>query len=260
MAIGISTACLYPMYTEQALLTLLEQGFRLFEIFFNSPSELQADFVSRLGAMLEQNSGRLKSVHPFTSGYESYLLFSNYERRFQDGADFYDRYFETAARLGAEILVLHGDRCPEKSGLTEEDYFDRFAQLARRGRRFGVTLAQENVNLYRSADPAFIKRMGDYLGNEVSFVLDIKQAVRSGNDPFSMCQAMGERLIHVHINDHTKQQDCLLPGKGQMDFVKLKGLLDSFGYQGDYMIEVYRKNFCAVEELTEAQRFLSAIL
>ena len=32
MNIGISTACLYPMYTEKALETLLGQGFRLFEI------------------------------------------------------------------------------------------------------------------------------------------------------------------------------------------------------------------------------------
>ena len=40
MSIGISTACLYPMYTEQALEILLDQGFRLFEIFFNTISEL----------------------------------------------------------------------------------------------------------------------------------------------------------------------------------------------------------------------------
>ena len=117
MNIGISTACLYPMYTEKALETLLGQGFRLFEIFFNTLSELEPEFVSHLGKMLEQKGAVLKSIHPFTSGFESYLLFSNYERRFEDGIKFYNRYFETAARLGAKILVLHGDRSPEKSGL-----------------------------------------------------------------------------------------------------------------------------------------------
>ena len=34
MKIGISTACLYPMETCRALETLLQAGFRQFEIFF----------------------------------------------------------------------------------------------------------------------------------------------------------------------------------------------------------------------------------
>jgi sugar phosphate isomerase/epimerase len=256
MSIGISTACLYPMYTEQALSLLLAQGFRLFEIFFNSPSELEPDFLSLLKRKFSQYGGTLKSIHPFTSGFESYLLFSNYERRFEDGVKFYDRYFQAAHRLGAQILVLHGDRNPEKSGLTEPEYFERFAQLARRGKRYGITLAQENVNAFRSADPGFVRRMRAYLGEEASFVLDIKQAVRSGFDPFVMCEAMGERLIHVHINDHTREQDCLLPGVGQMDFARLQTTLNGFGYQGDFMIEVYRKNFQELEELNKAYRFL----
>ena len=260
MSIGISTACLYPMYTEQALEILLDQGFRLFEIFFNTISELAPDFIARLGKMMEKKGATLKSIHPFTSGFESYLLFSNYERRFEDGMRFYDRYFETAARLGAQIVVLHGDRSPEKSGLTENQYFDRFAQLAQRGRRYGVTLAQENVNLYRSADPQFIQRMRAYLGGEASFVLDLKQAVRAGFDPFTMYQAMGDRLVHLHVNDHREGQDCLLPGKGKMDFSRLKAYLEADGYRGDFIIEVYRKNFQEIRELTESYRYLSHIL
>ena len=241
MSIGISTACLYPMYTEQALEILLDQGFRLFEIFFNTISELAPDFIARLGKMMKKKGATLKSIHPFTSGFESYLLFSNYERRFEDGMRFYDRYFETAARLGAQIVVLH-------------------AQLAQRGRRYGVTLAQENVNLYRSADPQFIQRMRAYLGGEASFVLDLKQAVRAGFDPFTMYQAMGDRLVHLHVNDHREGQDCLLPGKGKMDFSRLKAYLEADGYRGDFIIEVYRKNFQEIRELTESYRYLSHIL
>ncbi len=32
---------------------------------------------------------------------------------------FYRRYFEMARRLGAKILVIHGDRSFEKSGLND---------------------------------------------------------------------------------------------------------------------------------------------
>ena len=38
--IGISTACLYPLETENALDRLLQLGFRRFEVFLNSFSEL----------------------------------------------------------------------------------------------------------------------------------------------------------------------------------------------------------------------------
>ena len=61
MSIGISTACLYPMYTEQALEILLDQGFRLFEIFFNTISELAPDFIARLGKMMEKKGATLRS-------------------------------------------------------------------------------------------------------------------------------------------------------------------------------------------------------
>ena len=110
MALGISTACLYPMAMEDSLQTLIDSGFREFEIFINTYSEMEPEFLTMLEEKLKPQGCRVKSLHPFTSGFESYLLFSNYERRFQDGASFYRRYFEMARRLGAEILVIHGDR------------------------------------------------------------------------------------------------------------------------------------------------------
>lgn len=260
MRTGISTACLYPMYTEQALAKLLNAGFSLFEIFFNSFSELDKTFLSTLRHMLLEQNAQVKSIHPFTSGSESYLLFSNYQRRFEDTCKFYDRYFETAAYLGAEIVVLHGDRNPLKGGLTEEDYFERYAVLAERGRRAGVTLAQENVNLFRSQDPAFIRRMSAYLGDQVRYVLDVKQAVRAGFDPFAMLEAMGENLVHVHINDNTKEEDCLLPGAGRMDFNRLIESLRGFKYDGDLIIEVYSKNFACFEELIKARQTVEQLI
>ena len=53
-----------------------------------------------------------------------------------------------ARRLGAKILVIHGDRSFEKSGLNDREYYDRFGILSRIAREYGVTLAQENVNAF----------------------------------------------------------------------------------------------------------------
>lgn len=257
---GISTACLYPQETEKALSTLLEHGFCHFEIFLNTISEIAPAYIKALCGMLREHNAAVKSVHPFTSGYEPYLIFTDYDRRYRDSLDFYDRYFDAAAQLGAELLVIHGDRKTPENGISNAAYFDKFGELSLRGERYGITVAQENVNLFRSQHPSFLKAMRAYLGERAKFVFDVKQAVRSGNDPFAVCSAMGQGLVHVHINDNLPGQDCLLPGKGSMDYNALLDLLIKNGYRGDLMIEVYHKNFRELSELLDAKAFLDMLL
>lgn len=257
---GISTACLYPQETEKSLEILLEHGFDYFEIFFNTISEITPEYIRMLCKMLRGHNAAVKSIHPFTSGYEPYLIFTDYKRRYRDSLDFYERYFEAAAQLGAEILVIHGDRKTQENGISNIEYFEKFGELSMRGERYGITVAQENVNLFRSQHPAFLTEMRAYLGDRAKFVFDVKQAVRSGNDPFAVCAAMGDGLAHIHINDNRPGQDCLLPGKGLMNYKALLDLLMANDYRGDLMIEVYHKNYRELSELFEAKAFLDTLL
>ncbi|XOQ44533.1 MAG: Sugar phosphate isomerase/epimerase [Clostridium sp.] len=260
MKAGISTACLYPMLLENAFSTLLQLEFHEFEIFINTFSELKPDFVRNLRRKTEDTGSRVKSLHPFTSGYESFLLFSDYERRFLDGLEFYKRYFEVCNLLGADILVLHGKRSGKRSPAADEQYFERYSRLYRVGQTFGVTVAQENVNQFLSNDIDFILKMKQYCGQDCAFVLDIKQAVRGGQDPFKVCAAMGDRIVHVHINDNKPNFDCLLPGCGTMDYSAIVRMLKSFKFCGDLIIEVYRKNFNQLEELLSAKRVVEELI
>lgn len=260
MRSGISTACLYPMELEQALPALIALDFHLFEVFINTISELKPKYIKELKKMVDDSGSTVKSVHPFTSGFESFLLFSDYQRRSEDGLEFYKLYFHAANLLGAEILVLHGQRNDKRSRISEKEYFEHYAQLYALGKTFGVTVAQENVNLFRSDEPAFIERMREYLGDDCAFVLDVKQAVRAGEDPYQMCRAMGEKLVHVHINDNKPGDDCLLPGSGNMDFAALKQLMRNFGYDGDLIIEVYRRNFGELNELLGAKKVVDSLI
>lgn len=255
--IGISTACLYPLETESALKKLLQLGFRYFEVFLNSFSELERPYLREQKRLLQGCGAAVRSIHPFTSGFESFLLFSDYLRRFQDGMELYKRYFSAAAELGASIVVLHGQKKVSKS-LTAEQYFERYEKLYQLGRQYHITLAQENVNLYRSESPDFIRRMRYQLGESCAFVLDIKQSFRAGSDPFEMAEAMADRLVHIHMNDRDDHEDCLLPGKGKVPYQRLFEQLRQMGYSGDYIIEVYRKNFGAMSELVEVERFLKS--
>lgn len=260
MQIGISTACLYPQPLEESFQELTDLGFRSFEIFFNTYAETQPDFLGKLEEIRKRTGSRICSVHPFTSAFEGTLFFSEYERRFWDGLSFYDIYLKAARFLGASILVLHGQRNYRNSAISEGEYIKRYSILYERGRQQGILVAQENVNAFRSEDPAFIRRMRQELGENCAFVLDCKQAVRAGFDPYEMCQAMGRQLVHVHMNDHTLQKDCLLPGQGTMEYRRLFSILRENGYKGSLVLEVYRKDFRELSELLQSQKVLRHIL
>jgi len=253
MDIGISTACFYPMETERALQREIDLGFRTFEIFFNSASELCKSFLSDLKERVG-SEGRIVSIHPFTSGYESYLLFSQYERRFNDTLDFYENYFEAANVLGADILVIHGEK--NNPFFSDEQYLERFYRLSEHGRKSGIRVAQENVVNHRGQSPSFIRKMREQLGEYAHFVLDIKQAVRAKVSPHEMCDAMGDRLIHLHANDHDAARDCLLAGEGSMDFVRLFDQMKKNGFSGDCILEVYSSAIGGDEALRRAKMVL----
>ena len=188
-----------------------------------------------------------------TAMFTSPHLISMCERFRIDGElmskDDFMRYFETAAELGARFINLHGDRPTGK--LSVEEYCQRFGLMAEDAKSLGITLCQENVNGYRSADPEFLKDMVKELGDLASFTLDIKQCIRAGYTVPEIAEAMDWKICHVHISDHSPAGDCLLPGRGGFDFSALFKELKAKGYKGDFMIEVYRNAYNETSEIFE---------
>ena len=254
MDIGISTGCLYPMLTEDCIKALCDIGFRNFEIFFNTFSELETDYLDNILKIISPYNARVVSIHPFTSGFESYLLFSNYERRFYDGVALYEKYFRTAKYIGANKVVLHGLMTVYKSSLTNSEYFRRFDILQNSASKYNVSLLQENVNLFRSNNICFIKDMKTEIPLSAGFVCDVKQAVRGGISPFEMVQTMGSHLRHIHINDFDHDNNCVLPGKGCFDFNLFFDTIKNAGVDNDIIIEVYRSSFETLNELLDSKK------
>ncbi|MBQ8868333.1 MAG: sugar phosphate isomerase/epimerase [Oscillospiraceae bacterium] len=254
MSVGISTACFYPEISENAVKFLCENGVSNIEIFFNSACEIKGEIFAEILSTVKANATRVVSVHPFSSAFEPFMLFSDYERRFEDGLELYKSYFDACNALGAKILVLHGDRADRTRH--DDRYFDRYHRLYNSAKAQGVTLAQENVCYCRSGDVDFLKKMRSELKDEVAFVLDLKQARRAGIDYHDYAEAMGEALIHLHANDYNEEHDCLLAGCGITDFAEIYSTLYKNGFKGDSIIEVYRKNYGQPEELIESMRYL----
>lgn len=256
MTSGVSTACLYPLETEKSLDALLRAGFRTFEIFFNSHSEITPEFAASLRERLDAFGARAISCHFYTSGFEPFMLFTAYRRRFEDGLALYARYCSVFAITGARYAVFHGDR--RDSELPISEYCERFVRLNEAARSEGMTLAQENVSRCRSATAENIAAMRGFLG-DMRFVLDVKQALRASQSTDSMIEAMGGGIVNVHISDSAPGRDCLPPGSGEADLRGLVRSLGAAGYSGPLTIELYRSGFAGTDELMRSAGVLDGL-
>jgi len=263
LKLGISTASFYPMNTEDALAYIVKSGAPAAEIFLNSFSELEEPFLKKLSAIAKSGGTEIVSVHPFTSGLEACMLFSDYERRTHDSIEFYKKYMYAAAFLGAKYVVLHGQQLLSRMKvyqvIPEEKYFDRYAKMYTAGKEIGAVPAQENVFTHRSADPNFIRNMREHLGKECAFVLDLKQCHISNVKIYDMRNAMQDSLAHVHISDSVEHSPCLLPGKGNFDFCAFSKELEKSGYSGNSVIEVYNNAYENIEDIRKSFQYLRKI-
>ncbi len=257
MLFGASTSNLYPDLTENALSKLLDMGINTVEVFLNTESETDPGYLREMQRRTQEAGGRIVSVHPYLSATEPYLLFSTYERRYRDGMKHYAHIFDSAAKLGADYVVMHGAK---EGALPMDDAIERFGKLYDLGQEYGVTLLQENVVHYRAAHPDYILRMRELLGEKAGFVFDFKQCRRAGHTPDELLDAMGNRVKHLHISDATPERDCLLPGKGTTDLAGPLQRLKKSGFNGACMLELYRSNFGEVVELAEGINFLCGLL
>ena len=259
--IGISTASFYPLEIERGIEKAAELGFRYVELFINSESEYQNPFRRALKNKLQNLGMQVVSVHPFTSAMEGHLLFSDYERRTRDALEQYTRYFEAAADLGAKYFTFHGELLrsrglpPAKAELQRYDTYHKLCQLAA---DCGITFTQENVSWSKSGDLQFLRGLYENVP-ELRYTLDIKQAHRAGLNWNDYVDIVGDRIVNLHISDYDLHEDCLLPGRGQVDFSALFARMNAFGYQGHALVEVYRDDYTNFLELRDSRLFLQSI-
>lgn len=239
--LGISSACFYPLTTEESFLKLCKADIKCIELFFNSPSEIHDDYLNQIIKWKNEFNIDIPSVHPFMSFAESFFLFSSYERRFYDILDFYKKFFEVTQKLGSEIFIIHGLKLP--GSIDEETYFERFRKLVEIGNEYNVTVCQENVVQHHSQSSEFLKRMKNALKDDFSMVLDIKQARRSLESPYDFISGLSSHIKHVHISDYNADSSCIPPCEGLFEFSEFFNEMKKIGYSGKYIIELYNHSY-----------------
>ena len=92
--------------------------------------------------------------------------------------------------------------------------------------------------------------------DKIGFTLDIKQACRAKIPLSDYIDAMGERLLNVHISDNNVENSCLLPGDGTLDFRKFVEKLLKIGYSGALILEVYSSAFDTIRQIEGSKSYL----
>lgn len=248
MRAAVSTSCLFPKPTEDALYDLCLLGVQTVEIHLNAPSECKPVFVSDLAALLARFGVKCCSVHPWVNACEGNMLFSRYPRRTVDFIEEAKTVFSAAQRLGAQFYVLHG----APAGTVRPDiYCERFQMLAEAGRQFGIMVTQENVARCECGSLRFLREFCRILGDDARLTLDTKQAVRSGIDLEEAVRLFGSRIVHLHLSDHGERGDCLRIGQGRFRIAPFLQSLREKGFDGSVVLELYRENFSAASDLAE---------
>jgi sugar phosphate isomerase/epimerase len=238
MRLGLTSAAFYGrLETEDAAIKLREFPVDTCEIFLETRSEYNLEF----GRLTRERLGSLpcRAVHAKGTQFES-DLFGASPRQRQDAFQILSGVLDCGQALGAGVYVFHG--MPDHRGGLKPERIPRLCDtvghiIMLAGER-GIQLAWENVSwcaLKRPEDAAYLKEACPGL----FFVLDIKQAVQAGADPFAFLPIMGERLIHVHVLDFDHSGRLCLPGQGTFDFTRLRRELDAMDYQGDVILEPY---------------------
>ena len=255
---SFSTASLFPMEVENAVHIAVEIGYKHLELFINSEYEFSDEFIFKIRNYLDPRGVIVDSIHPYLSGAEPYLLFSEYEFRRMEIVKYYKRCIASSSRFGAKYFILHGP------GLSPRAYRDPnridlevYSELINYGNSCGITVLQENVALFLSSYPEYLFKIAEELPS-LSFNLDIKQAYRTGTPVRDFINAMHGRIRNVHINDIDDSGHCRLPGEGKIDYLSLLSLLAETGYSEALVTEVYRGDFDSLSRLPVSKEFLES--
>ena len=259
MQLGLSTAAFYGRWeTEEAAREIALLGMDCAEAFLQTVSEYDPSFAALVREKLD--GVPCVSMHPSGIQFEN-QMFGKSRRQRQDAFDLFRRALDAAQLLGAEYYVYHG----RSTALLKALPFDLRANIDMLGimndeaTKRGMCIAWENVSWCQLTTCERIAQVREEMP-DVRFTLDIKQAMRAGEDPIAMARVMGDALVHVHVCDWEADGRLCLPGEGCFDFEKFLMTLHELGYDGAVILEPYLALISSDEALVKSIEYLRALL
>ncbi|MBQ2990390.1 MAG: sugar phosphate isomerase/epimerase [Clostridia bacterium] len=258
MRTGLSTSAFYGKWeTEEAAAVISRLPVDCAEVFLQTSSEYSREFARIVRENLK--GVPCTSIHPLGTVFENALI-SRSARQRSDAFDVLRRVLDAGCALGAKAYVYHGRNTPRNEVLPWNLQLnaDMLGPMCEEAAQRGMVIAWENVCWCQLTVPERAREAREAL-KDVRFTLDIKQAMKAGCNPIDFVQAMGDRLINVHVCDWDAQGKLCLPGEGTFDFAGLACALLAVGYSGPVVIEPYLALIKSDEALERSIRYIKEI-
>ncbi len=251
---GISSASFYPWKnTESSLVNIAAFGCKTVEVFLQTHREYRPGYLRQLRGLCCQLGLRVNSLHGASTLFEP-MLFYDYPRQVQDSMDMLEVVFEAAARLKARSYIFHG---PLRVAMPEQQkVLPVLIQVAEKAGEYGIRLALENVSWCIGWEPGVFTWLKGCDIPNLWFTFDNKQAARSGFSDQQFIDAMGDKLLNVHLSDLSDQGIGLPPGRGEADFTVIADALRRQGYANPVILETYGARVNSSSELYAGWRHL----
>lgn len=239
MNIGLSSAAFYGrLETEEAAAHLHALNVGLCEVFLETPSEYSRSFGETVARNLQ--GVKCVSVHAKGTQFEQ-DLFGRSHRQVEDAMGTFAGVCDAGQAMGARYYVFHGPWVVHQDMQPGDIHAlpERFGRMQAIAAERGLEVLWENVSWCTLRRPEHVRQLKALLPG-LHFVLDTKQAFRSGVDWRTLVQAMGEDIRHVHVLDWDEQGRVRLPGAGVVDWGAFIQALREVRYDGAVILEPYQ--------------------
>jgi sugar phosphate isomerase/epimerase len=261
---GVSTLIFLNRPITEATRALVDLGFRVIELFCDSPSfhpdRLRDD---EIGNLLDLKK-KFGLTYYFHAPIEGLNPADHYPPIYEETLRLYQRSIEISHRLLCSGIVLHPGHLPHPEASQEEGFRNsiRLIQsVLETVEKNHVPLLIENTGtkettlFHKVSD--FSRLIHFFSVKHVNGLMDVGHAELEGFDLIEMVNCLGKRLVHLHLHDNSGTKDEHLPlGRG---VIKLKALLEALRnrqWKGTAIIEIYGSEQCE-RDLEDCMEFLT---
>lgn len=258
MKTGISTASFFNRIpTEDSFDVLQFLGVNVTEIFLNTYSEYEIDFIEQVKKRL--NGIEVHSLHVLGSQFEP-ELFSFNERVRADAEKILIKVLTAAKLLGAKYYTFHGPLQLKRWAykIDYDSFAERLKELNAYAENFGVNISFENVHWAYGNTPEFFEEVLKRYPSLYT-TLDIKQAILGGIEPDAFLRTMGKNISTIHICDVKDKIYTALPSKGDYNFDNFFKKAAEYKLNAAVLIESYSRDYEDYDELKAAYDYIKAL-
>ena len=190
----------------------------------------------------------------------SYSYHADYIRN-DDVLDRTVRTIRLTPEVGTDVFVFSGGRSDKHADRSDEwnALVGRTRILVREAEACGVRLALETEPGFICGTTAQLLRLMDELDSPALCCnMDIGHAFLCDPDPIAAIAALGDRIVHCHLEDMKRGvHDHLLPGRGDMDLPAFVEALGRTGCTGPAALDLYGYDYEKV--VPQALAYLSEL-